>query len=170
MPQLAALAFLGITLGTAQPADEPVRLEPLTYSDFQARLAKNPPEIKLILVDAWATYCAPCKENFPHLVEMHHKYGPKGLKVISASFDDPEETDDIAEAEKFLVEQKAVMTNVLIKEDFGVAFEKFNINTIPAVFLYTPDGKELKRFTYDDPNNQFTYEDVENVVKSYLAK
>ena len=33
-----------------------------------------------------------------------------------------------------------------------------NINAIPAVFLYGPDGKEVKRFTLDDPNNQFTYE------------
>jgi thiol-disulfide isomerase/thioredoxin len=168
MTQIAAIALLGFTLGPAQPADEPIRLEPLSYSAFQTRLAKNPPEVKLILVDAWATYCPPCMENFPHLVQMHHKYGSKGLKVISASFDDPEAPDDIAKAEKFLVEQKAVMTNVLIKEDSGIPYEKFDISAIPAVFLYTPDGKEYKRFTMDDPNNQFTYEDVEKAVAEYL--
>lgn len=165
-----AITLLGLSFANPPTADETIRLEPLSYSDFQTRIAKNPPEVKLILVDAWATYCTPCKENFPHLVQMHHKYGPKGLKVVSASFDDPEETDDIADAEKFLVEQKAVMSNLLIKEDFGVAFEKFNINAIPAVFLYTPDGKEYKRFTMDDPNNQFTYDDVEKTVQEYLAK
>jgi thiol-disulfide isomerase/thioredoxin len=134
------------------------------------RLAKNPPEVKLVLVDAWATYCPPCMENFPHLLQMHHTYGSKGLKVISASFDDPEAAEDVAKAEKFLLEQKAVITNVLIKEDYGVPYEKFNINAIPAVFLYTPDGKEYQRFTMDDPNNQFTYEDVEKAVKAYLSR
>ena len=71
-------------------------------------------------------------------------------------------------AEKFLQEKKAVFTNVLLDEDYGDGFDKLDINAIPAVFLFGPDGKEVKRFTMDDPNNQFTYEEVEKEVVALL--
>ncbi len=149
-------------------AEPSITLIPVKFDEFRARITANPTKAKFTLVDAWATYCPPCKENFPHLVEMHHKYGDRGLRVISVSLDDPSVPEDIQEAEKFLHEKKAVITNFLIDEEAGVAFDKFDINAIPAVFLYGPDGKEIKRFTLDDPDNQFTYEQVEKVVRDLL--
>jgi hypothetical protein len=74
----------------------------------------------------------------------------------------------VAEAERFLKEKKAAFTNVLLDENFGDGFDKLNINAIPAVFIFGPDGKEVKRFTMDDPKNQFTYDDVEKAVASLL--
>ena len=50
----------------------------------------------------------------------------------------------------------------------GIGFEKLNVSAIPAVFLFGPDGKEVKRFTLDDTENQFTYEEVEKVVAALL--
>ena len=120
------------------------------------------------MVDAWSTTCGPCKENFPHVIEMHKKFAPKGLAVISLSLDDPTDKAAVAEAEKFLKEKKAVFTNVLLDESFGDGFDKLNINAIPAVFIFGPDGKEVKRFTMDDPNNQFTYDEVEKAVATLL--
>jgi thiol-disulfide isomerase/thioredoxin len=154
------------TTGTAVSSE--VTLVPLKFDAFRARLAANKEKAKLFLVDAWATNCAPCKENFPHLVEMHHKFAPRGLQVLSVSFDDPTEAKDVADAKQFLKEKKAVFTNVLLDEDAGQAYEKFGVNAIPAVFLYGPDGKEVKRFTMDDPDNQFTYAEVEETVAAML--
>jgi thiol-disulfide isomerase/thioredoxin len=170
-----AIVSVGLILAAAaaRPASSDdsaavdVKLEHLNWSQFQARLAAND-KFKYTLVDAWATTCGPCKENFPHVIEMHRKYAKKGLAVISLSLDDPTSKHAIAEAEKFLKEKKSVVTNVLLEEEFGVGFEKLGISTIPAVFLYSPSGKELKRFTMDDPNNQFTYDEVEKAVVALL--
>ena len=168
-PRLAllSLACLAIvlapglaSLATFAGEKHEVKLELLKWSEFQQRLA-SPKPAKYTLVDAWATTCAPCKENFPHLVEMHRKYGPKGLAVISLSMDDPTDTKAVAAAKAFLEEKKAAFTNVLLNEDYGDGFDKLRISAIPAVFLFGPDGKEVKRFTMDDPNNQFTYEQVD---------
>ena len=52
----------------------------------------------------------------------------------------------------------------------GDGFEKLNIGAIPAVFVFGPDGKEVKRFTMDDPNNQFTYDEVEKAVVALLGE
>src|SRR6185312_5488272 len=106
--------------------------------------------------------------NFPHLVEMDRKYRDKGLAVISLSLDDNTDKKALADAEKFLQEKKARFTNVLLDEEFGVGFEKLDIGAIPAVFLYGPGGKEIARFTMDDPNNQFTYDDVEKAITAVL--
>jgi thiol-disulfide isomerase/thioredoxin len=143
-----------------------VKLERLTWSQFQKRLVN--PQVKFSIVDAWSTTCGPCKENFPHVIDMHRKYAPKGLAVISLSLDDPSDKAAVAEAEKFLKEKKAVFTNILLNENFGDGFEKLNINAIPAVFVFGPDGKEVKRFTMEDPNNQFTYDEVETAIKALL--
>ena len=88
--------------------------------------------------------------------------------MISLSLDDPTDKAAVAEAEKFLKSKKAAFTNVLLDENFGDGFEKLNINAIPAVFLFGPDGKEVKRFTMDDPNNQFTYDEVEKAIVALL--
>lgn len=148
-------------------ASTEIKLEPVRFDEFLSRVAANK-NVKYTIVDAWATWCVPCRENFPHLVEMNRKYADKGLGVISLSFDDPTNAKNIEEAKKFLNEKKAVFPNFLLDEADGVGFEKLDINTIPAVFLYGSDGKLLKKFTLDDPNNQFTYEDVEKTVVALL--
>ena len=143
-----------------------VRLDRLTWKQLQERLVNN--KVKFTIVDAWSTTCGPCKENFGHVVEMNRKYASKGLAVISLSLDDPSDKAAIDQAEKFLKLSKAAFTNILLDENFGDGFEKLRINAIPAVFLFGPDGKEVKRFTMDDPNNQFTYEEVEKAVVALL--
>ncbi|QEH36438.1 Thiol-disulfide oxidoreductase ResA [Aquisphaera giovannonii] len=153
--------------GAAAPGSG-VKLERLKWDAFRERLA-SAKSSRLTLVDAWATTCGPCKANFPHLVEMHKKYGSKGLNVVSVTLDDPTDEKAVAAAEKFLKEKEAVFTNVLLDENFGDGFDKLDINAIPAVFLFGPDGKELKRFTMDDPDHQFTYEDVEREVAARLG-
>lgn len=143
-----------------------VKLDRLTWKQLQDRLVNS--KVKYTIVDAWSTTCGPCKENFPHVVEMHRKYASKGLAVISLSLDDPTDKAAVDEAEKFLKERKAAFTNVLLDESFGEGYEKLKIGAIPAVFVYRPDGTEVKRFTMDDPNNQFTYDEVEKAVIALL--
>jgi thiol-disulfide isomerase/thioredoxin len=151
------------------PAPErTVTLERVTYDELFKRIAAKK-DAKFTIVDVWASWCGPCKENFPHVVEMHKKYAGKGLAVVSLSFDDPAQSKQVEEAKAFLNEKKAVFTNYLLNEEQGVGFEKFGVNSIPAVFLYGPDGKEIKRFTMDDPNNQFTYDEVKKTVEDLLA-
>jgi len=170
---LALLALLAPATGASRALPDETRsgdvvLTPVKWDEFRARLAANSNKAKYTLVDAWATTCGPCKENFPHLVEMHRKYAKQGLNVVSLTLDDPSDAKALDEARQFLKSKKAAFTNYLMNEEFGVGFEKLNINAIPAVFVFGPDGKEVKRFTMDDAENQFTYDQVETYVKALL--
>lgn len=164
---VASTAVVGTSLAAAPRGDE-VTLVPVKYDALLARIAANK-TAKLTIVDAWATWCVPCKENFPHVVEMHKKYAAKGLAVISLSLDDSDKPKKLAEATAFLKEKGATFSNYVLDESTDAAFDKLNITAIPAVFLYGPDGKEVKRFTMDDLSKpSFSYDDVEKAVKALL--
>ncbi len=166
---LRVLACLAMAVGLLGAAPADVKLESLKYPAFVARLTEaKSKNYRYSLVDAWASNCGPCKENFPHLIEMNRKYAGKGLQVISLSLDDVSDAKAVEEARKFLEEKKATFLNVLLDEEFGVGFDKLDISAIPAVFVYGPDGKLVKKYTMDDPNNQFTYEQVEKDIAALL--
>ncbi len=170
-PLVLGLGLVGAArLATAEekPSGE-VQLVPVKFDALLKKIAANK-AARLTMVDAWATWCGPCKENFPHVVDMHAKYAKKGLAVVSLSLDDSDKPKKVAEATAFLKEKKAAFANYLLDETADDAFEKLNITAIPAVFLFGPDGKEVKRFTLEDVNNQFTYDQVEAFVKAYLDK
>jgi thiol-disulfide isomerase/thioredoxin len=167
------LGLAGFLTSEPRAADEPagnaVKLESLTFDAFKSRISRPKDKgHKYTLVDVWSTTCGPCMENFPHLVAMSHKYADRGLQTVSLSLDDTTDVKAVETARTFLREQKATFLNVLLDEDFGVGFDKLDINTIPAVFVFDPEGKVVKKYTMDDPNDQFTYEQVEKDVASLL--
>lgn len=124
---------------------------------------------QLVLVDAWATWCGPCKKAFPHTVALHEKYGPQGLAVVSLSMDD----DDAHEqALQFLTEQKANFTN--LRSKLGAeeaAVEQFEIDggALPHLKLYDRDGKLVKKFITGDPDSVFTPEDVDLAIRELIV-
>ena len=163
-----ALLLLVGSVTLTEGADTPaVKLETVKYDAMVKQIAAK--KAKLTVVDVWATWCGPCKENFPHLVAMSGKYQDKGIAFASASVDDTAKPKQVAEAKQFLETKKATFTNFLLDESMDDAFEKFDISAIPAVFMFGPDGKIVRRFTLDDPNHQFTYEEVETAVQEFLA-
>jgi thiol-disulfide isomerase/thioredoxin len=45
---------------------------------------------KVLIIDLWATWCRPCRQEIPHLIEMANEYKSKGVEVIGLSTEDPE--------------------------------------------------------------------------------
>jgi thiol-disulfide isomerase/thioredoxin len=45
---------------------------------------------KVLVVDLWATWCRPCRQEIPHLIEMANEYKDKGVEVIGLTTEDPE--------------------------------------------------------------------------------
>jgi hypothetical protein len=104
---------------------------------------------------------------------MHRKYGPDGLVCLSVSVDEPEEKDELPALKKrvldFRTKQKADFANYLLDEESGVWQNKWKIKAPPAALVFGPDGKLARKFDNDDPDHEFTYEDVEPVVRKLLA-
>jgi hypothetical protein len=104
------------------------------------------------------------------MVELSRRYADDGVRFVSTCLDDPGDEQAIAYARNFLDEQQATFDNYLIDENVADSFEKLDLMTIPAVFIYGRDGELSHRLTADDPNNQFTDQDVEQAIEALLRR
>lgn len=52
---------------------------------------------KLVLLNFWATWCAPCRDEIPMLIQAQKDYGPQGLQIIGLAMDQPEAVREFAE-------------------------------------------------------------------------
>lgn len=93
----------------------------------------------LTLLNVWATWCGPCKEEFPDLERLHETYGPRGLRVLAVSVDDGRDQT----VEEFVREHGA--TFVIGRDGEGRVQRLFQTIGVPETFLIAPDGKLLWR-------------------------
>src|SRR5580704_4240869 len=47
---------------------------------------------KVVLVDFWASWCGPCRNNNPHLTRLYNRYHPEGLQILGVSIDNDQES------------------------------------------------------------------------------
>jgi thiol-disulfide isomerase/thioredoxin len=110
-------------------------------------LQRDPKDTRPMLINFWATWCDPCREEFPDLVKIDSDYRSKGLNFVAVSLDDI--TDIKTAVPKFLNEMKATMPVVLLNvndpEPAIKAVDDQWDGQLPATFLYDKDGKVIFR-------------------------
>jgi cytochrome c biogenesis protein CcmG/thiol:disulfide interchange protein DsbE len=152
----------------AKPAaGRAVELTAVSYEAWQRELASRRGHV--VVVDHWATWCVPCLERFPRMVALSRAYGPRGVRFLSLCLDDRDDPEALDHARGFLSRQAADFPHFLMDEPITAAFEKLDLLGIPAVFVYGRDGALRHRLTGDDPNRQFTDDDVEAAIRSELG-
>src|SRR5690349_12302946 len=103
----------------------------------------------------------------PHLVEMHKKYAEKGFAAITVALDDPKNEKTKASLLKFLKDQNATFTNLILDEKPEVWTKKLGIQSYPYVFVFNREGK-YKRFEAGDIDED--YANIEKLVVEWLKK
>ncbi|WP_316831393.1 TlpA disulfide reductase family protein [Pedobacter aquatilis] len=105
--------------------DKPVKL-----SDFKG---------KYVLVDFWASWCGPCRQENPNVVAAYNQYKDKGFTILGVSLDQPGKKDAWLKA---IEDDKLAWTHVSDLKFWDNAVAKqYGIRSIPANFLIDPDGK-----------------------------
>ncbi len=162
---LLVIALLG---GCVEPPTPAYRLQPVTFAQWQEELKKF--TSKIVVVDAWATWCETCLERFPHMVEMAEQYQDEGVQFLSLNLDDINSPEELRLAEEFLQRMKARFPHYLMNENMMTAFEKLNFMSLPVVLIYDRAGEEKYRLSGDNPNQQFSDKDVEAAIEQLLLE
>lgn len=97
---------------------------------------------KVRLLDFWATWCAPCREEIPFLNQLQAKYGERGFEVIAIS---DEAGDVIAE---FMAEHDVKYTNLIGNDDVSEAYQVLGL---PAAYLLDAEGRVVSTFMGPKP-------------------
>jgi len=88
---------------------------------------------KVVLVDFWASWCAPCKASFATLSRLQQKYGPKGLVIIGIGVD-----DEAGDYQTFAQKNQPSFTLAHDTQHKAAGF--FNPATMPSSYLVDRNG------------------------------
>ncbi len=133
----------GANAEIAEGDQKPVTVDMVTTDQLTA-LRKNVGTDKLLLVNFWATWCAPCTEEFPQLQQMVRMYAKRQLQIVTVSINTPDEKKFVI---KFLQEQHAINKNLLFAgDDSADAVKAFGTDWsggVPYTVLIGMNGEVL---------------------------
>jgi len=104
---------------------------------------------KVVLVNFWATWCAPCRIEIPWMIEFQQKYGARGFTVLGVAMDEEGKSvvEPYVQNEWFEVNgQHAAINYPILLGNDAVAEQFGGLIGIPTSLLISRDGKIVKRF------------------------
>ena len=113
---------------------------------------------KVVVLDFWATWCPPCQESVPQLVELQKKYGPQGLAIVGISLDRAGKRVVKPFAKKFKVNYTLLVGDYSkVVDDYG------GIIGIPTLFVIDRNGNIVTSYI-----GYVEIEELEEQIKKLL--
>jgi len=114
---------------------------------------------KVVYVDFWASWCAPCRKSFPWMAEMQKKYGPSGFTVVAVNVDKKR-----PDAERFLQATPAQFT--VVYDPAGTTPAAWNVKAMPTSYVIDAKGNvAMVESGFRDEN----VAELENRIKTLVS-
>ena len=165
-PWFAKLFFVGLILQGLSSCSEQTRdpagegnVFPLQSIESLPLLGSTRPSLgnKTLLINFWATWCAPCREEMPYLQRLSERLDPDRFAVIGVSVD-----DDANLVREFLLQYRIRFPNYL---DAGnnLASDRLGLGSYPQTFVVSPDGIIKRRIDQAIPADWNPFENATEV-------
>ena len=143
------IALIFLTYGivacrdSLQPPPQTVEIFPLEQLNQDNNLERVPVDFKgkILLINFWATWCAPCRKEMPALQNLSASLDKMRYAVIGVSVD-----SDINLVKEFLIQYKISYPNFLDKSGY-IASSLLEIEAYPETIIVSPEGTILKRIS-----------------------
>jgi thiol-disulfide isomerase/thioredoxin len=139
LPGILLLAGVALALAQTNPPKDPPLIDLQGYQKILQQHKGQP-----LLVTFWATWCEPCRDEYPMLNELAKQYAPQGLKVVGIDLD---QDGDIILMRRFLARYKPVFPNYRKSKGDENAFSNAVMagwnGSLPASFFYARDGRQI---------------------------
>ena len=129
-------AVLGVGAGAARAAIAPTSMAP----DFTLRTMGGPnlrlqeQRGRVVMVNFWATWCGPCRQEMPQLNKLYEKYRASGFVLLGVNVDDDSRNAlDVA--------NKLSLTFPVLLDTDKVVSHLYDLRTMPSTILIDRDGK-----------------------------
>jgi thiol-disulfide isomerase/thioredoxin len=146
---------------TSPPAKDPPLIDTQGYQKILQEHKGQP-----LLVTFWATWCEPCRDEYPMVNDLAKQYAPKGLKVVGVDLD---QDGDLILMRRFITRYKPVFPNYRKRKGDEDAFLQAVMagwnGSIPASFFYAKDGTQVGHVV--GASSRETYEAA---IRMLLAK
>ncbi|MBC9929185.1 TlpA disulfide reductase family protein [Chitinophaga qingshengii] len=119
---------------------------------------------KYVLIDFWASWCAPCRKSFPHMREVYQQYKDQNFVIYSISIDKSK-----ADWLKAVGEENNPWQQAL--DNINIAGSGFAITGVPTTYLISPEGKILmKEIGFDESGNGHIEKKLASLFGSAMPK
>lgn len=152
-------AFAGIIAG-CNPAPAPIGMI-ATPMEIKASISNS--VAPLTLVHVWATWCDPCRDEFPELMEAYRDTHERGLSLQLVSADDPADMETV---NQFLRKQRSPVDSLVsteLSEDFIELFSTNWSGSLPASFFFDENGKLV-----DEWSGKRSYDEYIQTIEQLL--
>ncbi len=114
---------------------------------------------KVVLLDFWATWCAPCRMEIPEFVQLQKQYAGKGFTLLGVALDDEGAAVVKPVAQKLGVNYPVVFGNTQVAAAYS------GIQALPTTFLIGRDGKILKTYVGARDKSEFQ-RDIQSALQA----
>jgi peroxiredoxin len=102
---------------------------------------------QVVLLDFWATWCAPCREEIPMLNELHTTFGERGFTILAIS------DEDAGAIREFVADHAVIYPNLVGTTEVS---ESYGVLGLPTGYLVDAEGKIVESFMGPKPSKILT--------------
>jgi peroxiredoxin len=157
---LALLLAVSTTLahGAPQKGQPAPEFKVVTTAGKQLSLSSLKGQV--VVLDFFATWCPPCRDSIPHLMDLSRRYGKQGLQVVGMSMD--EDGEEVVR--DFVADKRVTYPVALIGQEIATSYA---IRSVPMMYVISKKGLVAERIM---GYNETIGHNLEQLIKKLLAE